>query len=103
MEYWIFDEELERNLEYESNWDYNYDFISEYESQKNEEFIIFIKAWLKYELTYRKNLYSDSFIHAAYQEIEEYPFAPCGLNCYIIPWDCLEVFYDSVNSRLPQK
>lgn len=97
MENWIFDNELDWYSEYESNW------YSEYESKQNEEFIIFIKEWLKEGLIYGKDFYSDSFIHAAYQEIEEYPFAPCGLNCYIAPWSCLEAFYDSVNSHLSKE
>ena len=71
MENWIFDNEL--------------DWYSEYESKKNEEFIIFIKEWLKEGLIYGKDFYSDSFIHAAYQEIEEYPIAvPTSKILYIL-------------------
>lgn len=77
-------------------------YINEYLAKKDEEFVTFIKEWLKYEFDYGENLYSDAFIQAANQEIEEYPFAPCQLNCYITPWCCLEAFYHYVNSRLSE-
>lgn len=101
MESYFFDD----NLDYISDNELinGYNFISEFEARTNEEFISFIKEWLNHEQVYRKDLYSESFIQAAYQEIDEYPIAPCGLNCYMIPWHCLEAFYYSVNLRLPEK
>lgn len=102
MENWIIYDEYEWDLPYElERIDHN--FISDYESKKNEEYTVFIKEWLKHEQANRLNLYSESFFKAAYQEIEESPFELCGLNCYIAPWHCLDNFYYSVNSRLSPK
>lgn len=79
-------------------------WVIEYEFKKQEDFLLFVQAFLKWDCLERPQLYSDAFIKQANYEIEN-PIDNCyiGLNCHIIPMACLNLFYSSVNSELPEE
>lgn len=79
-------------------------WIEQFELKKNEEFVIFIEEWLKEDSLLRSELYTDTFLRFAWEELEMSKgciLANCQLNCYINPYECLEIFYSNVNNHLP--